>query len=124
MLLLSSDQLGLGTGCGEACSQIFMVVGCFHCHGSRPNALPRSYLQATDHARQLVEKYVGKPFFDLPYARGEHAAASWTVTSGGSGVGQLLSGGGMLPKPDPVLPWATKLSPACHHCPRRRAAHE
>ena len=27
--------------------------------------------QATDHARQLVEKYVGKPFFDLPYARGE-----------------------------------------------------
>lgn len=26
--------------------------------------------QATDHARQLVEKYVGKPFFDLPYARG------------------------------------------------------
>lgn len=27
-------------------------------------------LQATDHARQLVEKYIGKPFFDLPYARG------------------------------------------------------
>ena len=26
--------------------------------------------QATDHARQLVEKYIGKPFFDLPYARG------------------------------------------------------
>ncbi|KAL4858725.1 Twinkle [Chlorella vulgaris] len=25
---------------------------------------------APDHARQLVEKYVGKPFFDLPYARG------------------------------------------------------
>ncbi len=27
-------------------------------------------MQATDHARQLVEKYIGKPFFDLPYARG------------------------------------------------------
>ncbi|EFN55118.1 hypothetical protein CHLNCDRAFT_31176, partial [Chlorella variabilis] len=26
--------------------------------------------KATDHARQLVEKYIGKPFFDLPYARG------------------------------------------------------
>ena len=26
--------------------------------------------RATDHARQLVEKIVGRPFFDLPYARG------------------------------------------------------
>lgn len=26
--------------------------------------------RATDHARQLAEKYVGNPFFDLPYARG------------------------------------------------------
>jgi twinkle protein len=26
--------------------------------------------RATDHARQLAEKYVGKPFFDLPYSRG------------------------------------------------------
>jgi twinkle protein len=26
--------------------------------------------KATDHARQLAEKYIGKPFFDLPYARG------------------------------------------------------
>jgi replicative DNA helicase len=26
--------------------------------------------RATDHARQLAEKYVGHPFFDLPYARG------------------------------------------------------
>ena len=31
---------------------------------------PPLLLQATDHARQLVEKYIGKPFFDLPYARG------------------------------------------------------
>ena len=26
--------------------------------------------RATDHARQLAEKYVGKPFFDLPYSKG------------------------------------------------------
>ncbi len=26
--------------------------------------------KATDHARQLVEKYVGRPFFDLPYGKG------------------------------------------------------
>jgi twinkle protein len=26
--------------------------------------------RATDHARQLAEKYVGRPFFDLPYGRG------------------------------------------------------
>ena len=26
--------------------------------------------KATDHARQLIEKYTGKPFFDLPYSRG------------------------------------------------------
>ena len=26
--------------------------------------------RATDHARQLAEKYIGKPFFDLPYSRG------------------------------------------------------
>lgn len=26
--------------------------------------------RATDHARQLAEKFVGRPFFDLPYARG------------------------------------------------------
>lgn len=37
----------------------------------RPLCLPRPLPQATDHARQLIEKYVGKPFFDLPYARGE-----------------------------------------------------
>lgn len=24
--------------------------------------------QTMDHARQLVEKYTGRPFFDLPYA--------------------------------------------------------
>lgn len=37
-----------------------------------PKLLPplASPLQATDHARHLVEKCVGKPFFDLPYARG------------------------------------------------------
>lgn len=26
--------------------------------------------RATDHARQLAEKYVGRPFFDLPYGKG------------------------------------------------------
>lgn len=26
--------------------------------------------RATDHARQLAEKFIGRPFFDLPYARG------------------------------------------------------
>ena len=26
--------------------------------------------RATDHARQLAEKFVGKPFFDLPYSKG------------------------------------------------------
>jgi hypothetical protein len=27
-------------------------------------------VQATDHARALVEKWVGAPFYDLPYAAG------------------------------------------------------
>lgn len=47
-------------------------------HARSPTSLAApSSPQATDHARQLVEKYVGKPFFDLPYARGEPLGGGW-----------------------------------------------
>lgn len=47
----------------------------------RPLCLPRPLPQATDHARQLIEKYVGKPFFDLPYARGELRVGGWLANT-------------------------------------------